>query len=77
VNDGVRPATDAVSEGPTIAAKLIDGPLEGRQVDAAVTQGRPPSVVEAVGDDGLTYRYCLAEWDQHGPSAEYTFLYRV
>ena len=77
MNDEAGPSTDAVDDGPTIVAKLTDGPLEGRDVDAAITQGRPPSVVEVVDDDGVTYRYCLAEWDQHGPSADYTFLYRV
>jgi hypothetical protein len=28
-------------------------------------------------DDGTTCRYCLAGWVQSGPSAVYTFLYRV
>jgi hypothetical protein len=28
-------------------------------------------------DDGSTCRYCLAQWAQSGPSAVYTFLYRV
>jgi hypothetical protein len=67
----------SVHNDSTIAAKLIDGPLEGRSVDAAVVEGRPPSIVEVVADDGTTCRYCLAEWEQHGPSARYTFLYRV
>ena len=42
-----------------------------------VVEGRPPSTVDVPADDGSTYRYCLAEWAQSGPSAVYTFLYRV
>jgi hypothetical protein len=71
--DGSQPASDA----PTIAAKLIDGPLAGRSVDAEVVEGRPPSIIEVAADGAHSYRYCLAEWVQHGPSAEYTFLYLV
>jgi hypothetical protein len=69
--------TERSSDGPTIVAKLIDGPLEGRSVDAAVVQGRPPSTVEVAADDGTTCRYCLSEWAQGGPSAVYSYLYRV
>jgi hypothetical protein len=65
------------SDGPTIAAHLMDGPLEGRSVDAAVVQGRPPSTVEVAAGDGTTCRYCLSQWEQGGPSALYSFLYRV
>jgi hypothetical protein len=63
--------------GPTIVAMLDDGPLKGGRIAAEVVQGRPPSVVDAPGDDGTTYRYCLAEWSQGGSSAVYTFLYPV
>ena len=64
--------------GPVITAKLDDGPLQGRHVDAQVVEGRPPSTITVPADDGSsTYRYCLAEWAQSGPSAVYTFLYRV
>jgi len=69
--------TEPSADGPTIAAKLIDGPLAGRSVDAAVVQGRPPSTVEVAAGDGTTCRYCLTEWPQGGPSARYSFLYRV
>jgi hypothetical protein len=62
--------------GPTISAVLADGPLQGRSVDVALVEGRPPSTVE-VGDDDATYRYCLADWTQAGPSAQYSFLYPV
>jgi hypothetical protein len=63
--------------GPTITAALDDGPLRGTRVEAEVVEGRPPSTVNVPADDGSTYRYCLAEWVQGGPSAVYTFLYRV
>jgi len=69
--------TEPSSDGPTIAAKLIDGPLEGRSIGAAVVQGRPPSTVEVTADDGTQCRYCLTEWAQGGPSALYSYLYRV
>jgi hypothetical protein len=63
--------------GPTITATLDDGPLRGGRIEAQVVQGRPPSTIDAPADDGSTYRYCLAEWAQSGPSAAYTFLYPV
>jgi hypothetical protein len=63
--------------GPTITAALDDGPLRGKRLDAEVVEGRPPSTIDVTADDGSTYRYCLKEWVQSGPSAEYTFLYRV
>jgi len=62
---------------PTITAALHDGPLRGMRVEAQVVEGRPPSTVDVPADDGSTCRYCLADWTQSGPSAEYTFLYRV
>jgi hypothetical protein len=62
---------------PTITAMLDDGPLDGRRIDAEVVQGRPPATVDVPADDGTTCRYCLAEWSQGGPSAVYSFLYRV
>jgi hypothetical protein len=62
---------------PTIAARLDDGPLQGTRIEAQVVEGRPPSTVDVPADDSSTCRYCLAEWAQSGPSATYTFLYRV
>ena len=64
-------------DGPTIVAVFEDGPLEGRCLDAAVVEGRPPKTLDVVADDGGTCRYCLAGWVQSGHSAEYEFLYRV
>lgn len=58
--------------GPTITAAL-----RGTRVEAEVVEGRPPSTVNVPADDGSTCRYCLADWVQSGPSAVYTFLYRV
>jgi hypothetical protein len=62
---------------PTITAVLEGGPLEGRRIDADVVEARPPKTIDVPADDGSTCRYCLAEWAQSGPSAVYTFLYRV
>jgi len=69
-----RPTSDT---GPTIIAVLEDGPLAGREVDAAVVEGRPPKTIDVPADDGSTCRYCLAQWNQSGPSATYEFLYLV
>jgi hypothetical protein len=63
--------------GPTVTATLDDGPLRGRRMEAQVVQGRPPSTIDARADDGSACRYCLTRWVQSGPSAAYTFLYRV
>jgi hypothetical protein len=63
--------------GPTIVAVLDGGPLAGRRIEAAVVEGRPPKTLDVEGDDGSTFRYCLAEWAQAGPTAAYTFLYPV
>ena len=66
-------AASDIEVGTIITAALDDGPLRGKRIEAQVVEGRPPSTV----DDGSTCRYCLAQWTQSGPSAEYTFLYRV
>ena len=63
--------------GTTITAVLDDGPLRGQRIEAHVVQGRPPSTIDLPGGDGSSCRYCLAQWTQSGPSAVYTFLYRV
>ena len=63
--------------GPTVSAVLTDGPLKRLCVDVELVEARPPSTVELRADDGTTCRYCLAEWTQAGPSALYSFLYRV
>jgi hypothetical protein len=63
--------------GTTITAALDDGPLRGKRIEAQVVEGRPPSTIDVPADDGTTCRYCLEQWAQSGPSAAYTFLYRV
>ena len=72
-----RGATRLAETGPTITATLVDGPLEGRSIEAEVVEGRPPKTIDLPADDGSRCRYCLADWAQSGPSAVYTFLYRV
>jgi hypothetical protein len=61
---------------PTITARLDDGPLAGRTIEAESVEGRPPKTIDVADDDGAC-RYCLAQWEQSGGSASYTFLYRV
>ena len=63
--------------GPTITAVLEGGPLGGRRIDVDVVEGRPPKTIDVRADDASTCRYCLADWVQTGPSAVYTYLYRV
>jgi hypothetical protein len=70
----------SVSDGdhaPTITATLDDGPLHGIRIVSEILEGRPPSTVDVPAADGSTCRYCLADWAQSGPTAIYTFLYRV
>jgi hypothetical protein len=62
---------------PSITARLGDGPLEGRRIEVEVIEGRPPKIINVPVDHAKTCRYCLAAWTQSGPSAIYTFLYRV
>ncbi len=75
VTSGARGSDQA--RGPTITARMDDGPLRGIRIEAQVLEGRPPSTVDVPADDSSTCRYCLAEWAQSGASATYTFLYRV
>jgi hypothetical protein len=69
--------TSGEEAGPTITAVLDDGPLKGERIEAEIVEGRPPSTIDVPADGGSTCRYCLAEWVQSGPSAVYTFLYRL
>ena len=62
---------------PTITALLDDGPLEGSRRELSLVEGRPPKMVDVSADDGSVCRYCLAEWEQAGPTAAYSFLYLV
>ena len=58
-------------------ALLEDGPLQGQTLDIEAVEGRPPKTIDVPDGEGGTYRYCLADWSQGGPSAVYTFLYGV
>jgi len=62
---------------PRLVAQLQDGPLAGRKIDTEAVEGRPPKTIDVAADDGGTCRYCLAEWNQSGLTAAYTFLYRL
>jgi hypothetical protein len=64
--------------GVGVNAVLNDGPLGGVTIEVRRVEGRPPSTIDVPDDDDATmYRYCLADWAQDGPSAQYTFLYSV
>ena len=73
----LQPPAAALEAGTTITAALDDGPLRGKRIEAQLVEGRPPSTLDVPADDASTCRYCLAQWTQSGPSAVYTFLYRV
>ena len=70
-------ASQGSDPAPSITAVLADGPLEGTTVESEVVEGRPRKIIDVPADAGAAWRYCLAEWTQAGPSARYTFLYRV
>src|SRR3954463_9206399 len=67
------PTAPASEAGATIVA-LLEGGLAGRRSGAEMGGARPPKTIDVDGDDGGTCRYCLAEWEQAGPTAVYTFL---
>ena len=73
----LRARAAALEAGTTITAALDDGPLRGKRIETQLVEGRPPSTLDVAADDASTCRYCLAQWAQSGPSAVYTFLYRV
>jgi hypothetical protein len=71
------PAASRRELGPTVTARLHDGPLEGSVMETELVEGRPRKTIDAPAPDGSTCRYCLDGWVQKGRSAAYTFLYRV
>ena len=75
----VDPASATLSDahGRLVAARLFDGPMAGMTVHLAAVEGRPPKTVDIDGPDGALSRYCLADWEQSGHAADYTFLYDV
>jgi hypothetical protein len=72
-----RRGAEEAGGAPTITGELNDGPLAGRSIEVEVVEGRPPKTIDVEAADGGTCRYCLAQWEQAGRSAAYTFLYRV
>jgi hypothetical protein len=62
---------------PLITALLTDGPLAETTTDVAAVEGRPPKTIDVAGAGGKCHRYGLADWQQSGHSAVYTFLYEV
>ena len=66
-----------VQAGRTVTATLEDGPLKGRTIETELVEGRPPKTIDVPAGDEGACRYCLEGWMQSGPSAAYTFLYRV
>jgi hypothetical protein len=72
-----RIAAGETGGGSAITAQLTDGPLKGRTIEAEPVEGRPPKTIDVEEADGGTCRYCLAQWEQAGQFAAYTFLYRV
>src|SRR3954469_18945561 len=71
------PAASRRELGPTVTARLHDGPLVGSVIETELVEGRPRKTIDAPAPDGSTYRYCLEGWGQTGRSAAYAFLYRV
>ncbi len=55
-------------------AHLENGPMQGKRVEMEPVEGRPPKTIDVTDEEGA-YRYCLAEWNQKGMTAVYTFLY--
>jgi hypothetical protein len=63
--------------GPMITAMLADGPMSGTTTNVAAVEGRPPRAIDVDGPGDTRSRYCLADWEQTGHSAVYSFLYEV
>ena len=58
-------------------ALLANGPMQGKAVEVEAVEGRPPKTIDVPDEKGGTCRYCLAQWNQEGMTADYTFLYAV
>lgn len=56
-------------------ALLENGPMQGKRVEMEPVEGRPPKTIDVSDEEGGAYRYGLAEWNQKGMTAVYTFLY--
>jgi hypothetical protein len=77
MNATAAPPISERGTGPTITATLEGGPRAGQTIEVDPVEGRPPTTIDVPADVGDTCRYCLADMLQAGPSATYTFLYRV
>ena len=64
-------------DGPMITAMFADGPLSGTTTDVSAVEGRPPKTIDVDGPGGSRCRYCLADWEQLGHAAVYSFLYEI
>jgi hypothetical protein len=60
-----------------VHAQLEDGPQKGQTIEVDAVEGRPPMTIDVEDKQGGTSRYCLAELNQDGDTAAYTFLYAV
>ncbi len=49
--------------------------MKEKQVEMEPVEGRPPKTLAVTDEEGGTYRYGLADWNQEGMTAVYTFLY--
>ncbi len=51
--------------------------MQGETLEVEAVEGRPPKTIEVTDEEGGSCRYGLAEWNQEGLTAAYTFLYAV
>ena len=69
--------TVAKEDAAAVQALLEDGPMRGKTVEVEAVEGRPPKTIDVPEEKGGACRYCLAQWNQEGMTAAYTFLYAV
>ena len=48
--------------------------MQGKRVEMEPVEGRPPKTIDVSDEEGSAHRYGLAEWNQKGMTAVYTFL---
>lgn len=49
--------------------------MQGKRVEMEPVEGRPPKTITISDEEDGSYRYGLAEWNQEGMTAVYTFLH--
>ena len=74
---GSKRAPMGNDRGPMITARLLDGPLSGTTTPVTAVEGRPPKTIDVDRPGETSARYCLADWEQSGHTADYSFLYEV